>query len=121
MARSLYGTAQPPWANPSRVSSSGRPGPCITPSSVTQFITTTLPMPLLRSLQRHRQERLELGDRLRVVLKDDRLHPDRLRAVRICLDVIEQHGAFGGDVEPPAGDVVDLRIGLQAAFLVGVD
>ena len=26
---------QPPWVNPPRVSSSGRPGPCITPSRVT--------------------------------------------------------------------------------------
>ena len=44
IASSLYGTAQPPCANPSRVSSSGRPGPCITPSSVTLFITMTLPI-----------------------------------------------------------------------------
>src|SRR5438309_5641094 len=44
-----YGIPQPPSANPSRVSSSGRPGPCITPSSVTQFITITFPIssPLL--------------------------------------------------------------------------
>src|SRR5690242_17451081 len=33
-------SAQPPRVNPPRVSSSGRPGPCITPSSVTWLITT---------------------------------------------------------------------------------
>src|SRR5438445_12440548 len=49
VASSPYGIPQPPSANPSRVSSSGRPGPCITPSSVTQFITITFPIssPLL--------------------------------------------------------------------------
>src|SRR5438445_10689717 len=44
VASSPYGIPQPPSANPSRVSSSGRPGPCITPSSVTQFITITFPI-----------------------------------------------------------------------------
>src|SRR6266566_7279944 len=44
IASSLYGTAQPPRSNPSRVSSSGRPGPCITPSSVTPFITIIFPI-----------------------------------------------------------------------------
>src|SRR5215211_1284616 len=44
MASSPRGNAQPPCANPSRVSSSGWPGPCITPSSVTWLITTTLPI-----------------------------------------------------------------------------
>src|SRR5918996_349024 len=39
---SVYGTAQPPWANPPRVSSSGRPGACMTPSSVTLSNTTIL-------------------------------------------------------------------------------
>src|ERR1051326_697335 len=34
----------PPWVNPPRVSSSGRPGPCITPSRVTWFMTTIRPM-----------------------------------------------------------------------------
>jgi hypothetical protein len=36
-----------------RVSSTGRPGPCITPSSVSPFITITFPMSILRSQQRH--------------------------------------------------------------------
>ena len=37
LSSSLPGIAQPPCANPSRVSSSGRPGLCITPSSVMHF------------------------------------------------------------------------------------
>src|SRR5438093_7016607 len=44
LASSPYSIPQPPRTNPSRVSSSGRPGPCITPSSVTQFITITFPI-----------------------------------------------------------------------------
>src|SRR5438093_5562201 len=36
------GRAQPPCAKPSRRSSSGRPGACITPSSVKCISTTTL-------------------------------------------------------------------------------
>src|SRR5947209_14309672 len=39
---SVFGVAQPPYVNPSRVSSSERPGACMTPSSVTWLITTTL-------------------------------------------------------------------------------
>ena len=38
---STFGDAQPPCVKPSRVSSSGRPGDCMTPSSVTWLITTT--------------------------------------------------------------------------------
>src|SRR5674476_664383 len=32
-ASSMCGTSQPPWVNPSLVSSSGDPGPCATPSN----------------------------------------------------------------------------------------
>src|SRR5437899_2654455 len=42
MTASLFGTAQPPRSKPPRTSSSGRPGACITPSSVTWLVTTTL-------------------------------------------------------------------------------
>src|SRR5260370_22408659 len=42
MTGSLSGTAQAPRSKPPRTSSSGRPGACITPSSVTWFVTTTL-------------------------------------------------------------------------------
>src|ERR671919_2696908 len=39
---SLYGMAHPPCRKPPRVSSSGAPGDCMTPSSVTLLTTTTL-------------------------------------------------------------------------------
>src|SRR5579862_5190521 len=39
--------AHPPWANPPRVSSSGLPGACITPSSDRLFITTIFTSPPL--------------------------------------------------------------------------
>src|SRR5829696_2924067 len=42
MAVSLRAAAHPPYSKPSRVSSSGRAGPCITPSSVRCSIATTL-------------------------------------------------------------------------------
>src|SRR5215216_2289526 len=42
MLGSVYGIAQPPCGKPPRVSSSGRPGPWITPSSVMLRNTTTL-------------------------------------------------------------------------------
>src|ERR1700694_3413433 len=41
---SIRENAQPPCWNPPRTSSSGRPGACITPSSVTLLDTTTLPI-----------------------------------------------------------------------------
>src|ERR1044072_6140116 len=41
IAGSLRAWAQPPWRNPSRVSSSGRPGLCRTPSRLTWLTTTT--------------------------------------------------------------------------------
>src|ERR1700741_1110935 len=44
---SPYGTAQPPWAKPSRVSSSGRPGACMTPSSGRLLMPTILGIALL--------------------------------------------------------------------------
>src|SRR2546421_10998742 len=47
MTSSPWGAAQPPWAKPPRGSSSARPGPCITPSSVMWLCTTSLPMPCL--------------------------------------------------------------------------
>src|SRR6516165_7247968 len=39
---SVRPAAQPPWLKPPRVSSSGRPGDCITPSRVMWLITTSL-------------------------------------------------------------------------------
>jgi hypothetical protein len=36
---SMNGTIQPPWSNPLLVSSSAPPGPCITPSIVTNVVT----------------------------------------------------------------------------------
>src|SRR5205823_1995131 len=42
ITESTFATDQPPSVKPSRVSSSARPGACITPSSVTWLITTTL-------------------------------------------------------------------------------
>ena len=42
MIGSKYGRAQPPCSKPPRVSSSGRPGACITPSSVKLRFATTL-------------------------------------------------------------------------------
>src|SRR5438445_5746660 len=66
VASSPYGIPQPPSANPSRVSSSGRPGPCITPSSVTQFndylshlISSSSPIssPVLQSRRAHVRDR----------------------------------------------------------------
>src|SRR5438094_2369448 len=42
MTGSLPGIAQPPRSKPPRTSSSGRPGACITPSSVRWLVTTTL-------------------------------------------------------------------------------
>src|SRR5579875_84832 len=41
---------QPPCVNPPRVSSSAPPGPCITPSSVTWFITAIRPISRLLRL-----------------------------------------------------------------------
>ena len=40
---SLYGWNQPPWSNPPRWSSSGRPGACITPSRLRFSITRMRP------------------------------------------------------------------------------
>src|ERR1700752_3790077 len=40
----IFHNATPPWVKPPRVSSSALPGPWITPSRVTLFITTILPV-----------------------------------------------------------------------------
>src|SRR5690349_11736233 len=45
LTSSSYGIAQPPCSNSPRTSSSGRPGACVTPSSVTLLVTTTLRTP----------------------------------------------------------------------------
>src|SRR5438034_4552505 len=42
MTESIRDDAQPPWSKPPRRSSSGRPGACMTPSSVRWLKTTTL-------------------------------------------------------------------------------
>src|SRR5207302_3311048 len=55
VASSPYGIPQPPRSNPSRVSSSGRPGPCITRRASPNSTRLPFPSHLLssRSRQRH--------------------------------------------------------------------
>src|SRR3954471_16108465 len=57
MTESMYGRVQPPCVKPSRRSSSGCAGPCITPSSVTKFQTTMRTSRPARALVRRVVER----------------------------------------------------------------
>src|SRR3954453_3360562 len=62
MVGSLRTPAQPPWRNPSRVSSSGRPVPCRTPSRVTWLMTRTRMRVTTRPVRR--THRSDAGQRL---------------------------------------------------------
>src|SRR5437763_7862295 len=108
---SVRACAQPPCSKPWRWSSSGRPGACITPSSVTCSITTTLPNAQPPSMISSRSgERAPRSSRRSRVL---RVHEGPRR--REELPRLEPRLEAGEDHRPAA---VELRVRVLAQLVV---
>ena len=65
------------------------------------------------------EELLELRDRLGGVAVEDRGHPDRLGSGAVLAQVVDEDRGLGLDLEPLAGEQVDLRLRLVEADLAG--
>src|SRR6266508_1577331 len=123
---SLYGAAQPPYSKPPRRSSSGSPGACITPSSVTFSTTMILRIAvLLRGLQparyrlvtlytnqvrpdRHRREEISGGQTSAARPRD--VGSDRAGAIR--------RSVLHGDLRPRTGQRPDFQFVVPGAGLL---
>ena len=65
--------------------------------------------------------RFEVCDRLRVVGERDTSHAHRLGSVDVLLDVIQENGLFGSDIEEVTDEVVDPGVGLEQTDLMRID
>src|SRR3954447_14969916 len=106
IAGSSCAWAQPPWRNPPRVSSSGRPGPCRTPSRLTWLTTRTrMTVPTEHASRTHRSEP---GERLPHRVEAERAEVERRPVERL---EVERRSLPGPDLvaglEPdPLADLV---------------
>src|SRR5688572_12240482 len=61
------------------------------------------------------EQLLQLRDRLLGIAVKERGHPDRLGALAVLAQIVDEHRLGGLDLEPLAGEQVDLRLRLMQA------